>query len=412
MAVSAPASEQRVRQGEGEEQQRQHRPEEVKGLDPDTAYKYRFCTRQGGHVRHRQVHHRAGPELQGDDPLRRSPAIRTRGPCPAGTTPYWNNFEIWDAIRQKRNDFNVLMGDTIYSDTEVPGYTLADVALTMQQKWHAYKINLAMKPWAKAAARPPTTPTGTTTSSSTTSPSARTPSRSASATVNIDGEKLYKRGVEAFTDYNPVTYSKQTGIYRSVRWGKNLEVFFLDERSFRSQRSDYQGVCDNPPGSGDPDLAPTAPQSTRNIFAADRAAARQPGAPGCLASINDPSRTMLGSKQLEKFKKEIANSKATFKVILNEVPIQQYYAMPYDRWEGYAAERRSAPALPPGQRQERRLPDRRRARQPGQRRPLLHARRWRRRRTPGSSTSPPARSRPRPTRLEISDTVGNPSAAP
>ena len=27
-------------------------------------------------------------------------------------------------------------------------------------------------------------------------------------------------------------------------------------------------------------------------------------------------------------------------MILNEVPIQQFYALPYDRWEGYAAERR------------------------------------------------------------------------
>ena len=26
-------------------------------------------------------------------------------------------------------------------------------------------------------------------------------------------------------------------------------------------------------------------------------------------------------------------------MIFNEVPIQQYYALPYDRWEGYAAER-------------------------------------------------------------------------
>ena len=26
-------------------------------------------------------------------------------------------------------------------------------------------------------------------------------------------------------------------------------------------------------------------------------------------------------------------------MVVNEVPIQQYYAIPYDRWEGYAAER-------------------------------------------------------------------------
>ena len=55
--------------------------------------------------------------------------------------------------------------------------------------------------------------------------------------------------------------------------------------------------------------------------------------------INDPNRTMLGAKQLAKFQKAIKNSTATFKVIFNEVPIQQYYALPYDRWEGYEAER-------------------------------------------------------------------------
>ena len=48
---------------------------------------------------------------------------------------------------------------------------------------------------------------------------------------------------------------------------------------------------------------------------------------------------MLGQKQLAKFEQQVRKSTATFKVIFNEVPIQQYYALPYDRWEGYAAER-------------------------------------------------------------------------
>ena len=39
------------------------------------------------------------------------------------------------------------------------------------------------------------------------------------------------------------------------------------------------------------------------------------------------------------FTKAIQASTATWKVIVNEVPVQQYYALPYDRWEGYAAER-------------------------------------------------------------------------
>ena len=309
-------------------------------LKPNTAYSYRWCMRGGAHsdtgkfttapgAKSKRTIHFA---LSGDQDAR---------PLPGGTTPYWNNFEVWSAILKQGNDFNVLMGDTIYSDTEVPGYTLADVALSVKQKWEAYKTNLAMKPWAKA--------------------------RGAAAyyahwddhefvndfsrfedtfplsvgDVNVPGKQLYKRGVQAFTDYNPITYSKQGGIYRSVRWGKNLEVFFLDERSFRSSSSDYQGLCDNPAGSGNPDLAPTAPQSTRNVFSTIAPQLANPVPAGCTASINDPNRTMLGSKQLKAFKKAVAKSSATFKVIFNEVPIQQYYALPYDRWEGYEAERQA-----------------------------------------------------------------------
>ena len=61
--------------------------------------------------------------------------------------------------------------------------------------------------------------------------------------------------------------------------------------------------------------------------------------PACLAAINDPNRTMLGSRQYAVFTNAIKASRATWKVVVNEVPIQQYYALPYDRWEGYAAER-------------------------------------------------------------------------
>jgi phosphodiesterase/alkaline phosphatase D-like protein len=47
---------------------------------------------------------------------------------------------------------------------------------------------------------------------------------------------------------------------------------------------------------------------------------------------------MLGARQYAAFTKAIKASTATWKVIVNEVPIQQFYALPYDRWEGYAAE--------------------------------------------------------------------------
>jgi len=48
---------------------------------------------------------------------------------------------------------------------------------------------------------------------------------------------------------------------------------------------------------------------------------------------------MLGATQYARFASAVARSTATWKVIVNEVPIQQYYAEPYDRWEGYEAER-------------------------------------------------------------------------
>ena len=115
----------------------------IGGLEPDQGYNYRFCMKGGGYSA--TGHFVTAPKeelerttirfaLAGDQDAR---------PVPGEKQPYWNNFQVWDRIRQQRNDFNVLMGDTIYSDTEVPGYTLEDVALTVKQKWGAYKTNLA-----------------------------------------------------------------------------------------------------------------------------------------------------------------------------------------------------------------------------------------------------------------------------
>ena len=87
------------------------------------------------------------------------------------------------------------------------------------------------------------------------------------------------------------------------------------------------------------DLAPAAPQPVRNAFAALVPALANPVPQACLTALADPSRTMLGARQYAAFTKAIRASTATWKVVVNEVPIQQFYALPYDRWEGYAAER-------------------------------------------------------------------------
>jgi phosphodiesterase/alkaline phosphatase D-like protein len=233
----------------------------------------------------------------------------------ANGKPGFNRFQVYARMAAEKNDFNINLGDTIYSDSEVGG---APVARTVAQKWEKYRLGLALPALQKL--------------------------RASSGLYSHwddhefiddfsrpeDGQEIYTAGVKAFRDYSPVAYSSKLGLYRTVRWGKHLELFFLDERSFRSAKATT--ACNG-------DLAPTVPQAVRDAFATLAPALRNPVPAACLAALNDPARTMLGAAQYAAFTKAIKASKATWKVIVNEVPIQQYYALPYDRWEGYADER-------------------------------------------------------------------------
>ncbi len=246
-------------------------------------------------------------------------------PAVGSKTPFWGPMKAFGTMaRQRHNLFSINLGDTIYSDSEVANQ--GALAATLPQKRAKYKMNLAQRNYQRI--------------------------REAAGMYNEwddhefvndftkseNGNTIYKAGVKAFREYMPVSYHSATGLYRSFRWGKNVELFFLDERSFRSAKASANHVCDNPL-THQPDNAPTAPQSTRSTFAIIDPEFSQPVSPACLASINDPNRTFLGRSQLALFERAIQHSSATWKVIVNEVPIQQFYALPYDRWEGYAAER-------------------------------------------------------------------------
>jgi alkaline phosphatase D len=225
----------------------------------------------------------------------------------------------------------------MYSDSEIPG-RLEPIALTVPAKWAKYKTNLDNKPLRRLRGSaafyshwddhefindfaPP-----------------ENSFSSGGVETNINGRALYRRGVQAFRDYAPVGYSARDGLYRTMRWGRNLELFFLDQRSFRSAKADEGGVCNNPQ-TGEPDLAPTGPQAVRNVFALVAPSLAHPVSQACLDAIRSPNRTYLGRRQLTRFLREVRRSDARFKVIVNELPIQQYYVLPYDRWEGYEAER-------------------------------------------------------------------------
>ena len=284
----------------------------VRGLKPATRYVYAFAQ---GKATSAPGSFTTAPAQSASRAIRFAITGDADATPASNGKPAFNAFGVYARMAAERNDFNINLGDTIYSDSEVAN---APVARTRAQKWGKYKLGLALPALRKLRA-------------------------SAGLYSHWDdhefindfsrpehGEAIYRAGVKAFRDYSPVTYSPTTGLYRTFRWGRHLELFFLDERSFRSAKA--TAACNG-------DLAPTAPQAVRDAFAILAPGLRNPVSPACLAAIEDPSRTMLGVRQRVELRRALRSSTATWKVIVNEVPIQQYYALPYDRWEGYGAER-------------------------------------------------------------------------
>lgn len=93
------------------------------------------------------------------------------------------------------------------------------------------------------------------------------------------GAHLLPTGLAAFLDYTPIATSPRTPkrLYRSLRWGRHLELFVLDTRQYRD--------------------ANVAPDS----------AARP--------------KSMLGREQLTWLKERLASSNATWKVVVSSVPM-------------------------------------------------------------------------------------------
>ena len=289
----------------------------VKGLRPSASYAYRF--RQGSAVsplgRFRTA---PAPTAAANVTF----AISGDADATPGRNgkPAYNGFQVYARMAAERNHFNINLGDTIYSDSEVGG---AKAARTLREKWAKYRQNLSLVPLRTLRA------------------SAGTYSHWDDHEFVNDfsraehGSAIYDAGAQAFTDYSPVRTGAD-GLYRTFRWGRHLELFFLDERSFRSGKASAGGLCNV---AGAPDLAPTAPPAVRQAFTLLVPTLAQPVPPACLEKINDPARTLLGTRQLERFLRDVRRSTATFKVIVNETPIMQLFALPYDRWDGYAAER-------------------------------------------------------------------------
>jgi phosphodiesterase/alkaline phosphatase D-like protein len=141
----------------------------------------------------------------------------------------------------------------------------------------------------------------------------------------INETNLYKNGLQAFQEYNPIQdlFYGNTGdprtankrkLYRYRTFGKDAAMFLLDTRSFRSAP-----------------LTPVADITNTTEIT------------NFLVNSFNPTRTMLGAQQLADLKADLLNAQSlgiTWKFILVPEPIQNLGVLGgEDRFEGYAAER-------------------------------------------------------------------------
>src|ERR1043166_2745831 len=134
------------------------------------------------------------------------------------------------------------------------------------------------------------------------------------------GQPRVDAGQQAFFDYMPIRPqgvaddSRRT--YRSFRYGALAEFFILDCRRYRSADLSREGGGLDPYGY-------FLPFRQQDI----------------ISKLQDPSRTMLGQGQLAWLKDALKASSARWKFILSSVPVTSLMLYPYDRWDGYEAER-------------------------------------------------------------------------
>ncbi|HEY7344073.1 MAG TPA: alkaline phosphatase D family protein [Gaiella sp.] len=284
----------------------------VSGLRPGTTYRYSFAQ---GRARSVAGSFETAPSPTSSATVRFAISGDADATRDANGKLGFNGFETYGAMARARNDFAVNFGDTVYSDSGVGG---APAARTVAQKRAKYRLGLALAPLRTLKA-------------STGVYSGWDDHEFVNDFSRAEhGDAIYRAGVRAFLDYTPASYSPRTGDYRTFRWGRNVELFLLDGRSFRSAK--VTSACNG-------DIAPTAPPAVRQAFAPLSPALARPVPQACLDAIASPQRTLLGPAQLAAFTKAIRSSSATFKVVVNPEPLMQLYALPYDRWEGYAAER-------------------------------------------------------------------------
>lgn len=268
---------------------------EVTGLSAATPYYYRFS--QGAAVS-RLGRIRTAPAAAAADPVR---FVWT-----GDANAYFKPYTVLDAILDDDPDLFLFVGDTIYGDDPRSGSGVATVRADYHVKYRENRADASLRNvLASAGTVSMWDDHEVTNDFYGTNPSPALQAQMAD-------------GNAAFRDYLPIRDNggDPMQLYRSLQWGQAAEFFLIDDRQYR----DPQAYVTEPSclSAGEPI---TLPAGT------------------CAAEIADPGRTYLGATQKAWLKNGLLNSTATFKFVMNGPLISSLLFLPYDRWEGYAAER-------------------------------------------------------------------------
>ena len=240
----------------------------LQGLRPDTTYRYKLGSARGTFE--------TAPEADDADRVRLAFGGDVAGQNVCRDAA--EGFPIMDTIRRSRPDVFVGLGDMIYADNacNTPGrYGNAQVpgpgpAVDLAGFWSHWRYNRA-----DAASQRLLASTGYV----GVWDDHEVLNDFGPLHDSVGGVHLLPLGLNAFIDYTPIAIAQNTPkrLYRSLRWGKHLELFVLDTRQYR----DANSTSDSP----------------------------------------DRPKTMLGREQLTWLKESLAASDATWKVIVSSVPM-------------------------------------------------------------------------------------------
>jgi alkaline phosphatase D len=285
----------------------------VTGLTPDTAYEYRF--RAGSAVSETGAF-TTPPAPATPAPMRFVFAGDSDGTRDASGTPAHGEFDVLRAAASEDPAFFLYLGDTIYADRGAPATTLDAYRAKYRdnREYAALREILAL------------------TSVVTMWDDHEVTDNFAGRTVD---PALLDAGRRAFREYWPTEHAGRTEVlYRSLRFGAGVELIVLDTRSFRDPPA--ADICDN-----DPLPAGARPDAPENLRGVREIAGLSPDLPSdCIDTLDDPGRSMLGGEQKQFLLDRLRDSDATWKIVATSVPMQALLFQPYDRWEGYTAERR------------------------------------------------------------------------